>query len=158
MTESHNEKHEYKFSFDKLNQDDLELVDTAIEILKANFHPKKHQIGCAVKTAGGKIYTAVNVQSSIYGPCAEVVALGSAIANGEKNIVSIVAVKKVDENYIVISPCGSCRQLILDYAHNATVMFNIKGQTAKTKAVNLLPGSYENSFTAIARSHSRDLS
>lgn len=158
MSKSTNTEHEHTFAFDKLNQNDWQLVEAAISVLKANFHPKKHQIGCAMLGSSGKIYTAVNIQSSIYGPCAEVVALGSAIADGERNIVSIVAVKKVENNYPVISPCGSCRQLILDYAHHAMVIFSLKGQTVKTKASNLLPGPYENSFTAIARSQSSDLS
>ncbi len=158
MTKTNNKNEEHSFSYDKLSQDDLNLVEAAMKALRANFHPMKHQVGCAVKVESGKVYTGVNIQSSIYGPCAEVIALGSALANGEKNIVSIVAVKKVDDNYPIVSPCGSCRQLILDYAHNATVIFNLDGHAVKTTASNLLPGSYENSFTTIARSSSRDLS
>jgi cytidine deaminase len=130
----------------------LQLIEAAISVLKANFHPVKHQIGCALRTESGKIYTAVNIESSGYGPCAEAVAIGSAISNGDKNIVSIVAVKKIDENYPVLSPCGNCRQLIIDYAHDADVILNLNGQSLKTKASELLPGPYENSLTAIVRS------
>jgi len=157
MTQSNNKKGDHTFSFEKLNQDDLNLIEAAITVLKANFHPLKHQIGCAIRTGSGKIYSAVNIGSSIYGPCAEVVALGAAISNGERNIVSIVAVKKVDDKYPVLSPCGSCRQLMLDYAHNATVLLNFEGQPVKAKATDLLPGPYENSFTTIVRSTGSDI-
>lgn len=138
-------------SFKKLDQNDLELIKAAVEVLKANFHPKKHQIGCALRTETGKIYTAVNIESSGYGPCAEVVAIGGAISAGDQ-IASIVAVKKIDENYPVISPCGNCRQLIIDYAHDADIILNFKGQPVKTTAIELLPVPYENSLTVAARS------
>ncbi len=158
MTKPNSKNPEYTVAFEKINLEDQNLINAAIKVLKANFHPKKHQIGCAVLADSGKIYTAVNIQSSIYGPCAEVIAIGSAIAHGEKNIVSIVAVKKIDDEYPVISPCGGCRQLILDYAHNSTVILNIERRILKTRATSLLPEPYENSFTAIARSPSSDLS
>ncbi len=142
----------WAISFDQLDKGDLKLVEAAVNILKANFHPIKHQIGCALRTESGKIYTAVNIGSSGYGPCAEAVAIGNAISKGDKNIVAIVAVKKIDEEYPVLSPCGNCRQLIIDYAHNADVILNFNSQSLKTKANKLLPGPYENSLTAIARS------
>jgi len=151
MTETNHKDH-WAISFDKLDKNDLELIEAAVNILKANFHPIKHQIGCALRTESRKIYTSVNIKSSGYGPCAEAVAIGSAISNGDKNIISIVAVKKIDEDYPVLSPCGNCRQLIIDYAHNANVILNFEGQSLKTKASQLLPGPYENSLTSLARS------
>lgn len=151
MTENNHKDH-WAVSLTKLDKNDSELIEAATNVLKANFHPIKHEIGCALRTESGKIYTSVNIKSSGYGPCAEAIAIGSAIANGDKNIVSIVAVKKIDEDYLVLSPCGNCRQLIIDYAHNASVILNFEGQSLKTRASELLPGPYENSLTAIARS------
>ena len=158
MAENNNKKLEYSFSYEKLNQNDLNLVEAAIKVLKVNFHPIKHQISCALMAESGQIYTGVNVRSSTYGPCAEAIAIGKAIANGDNSFAAIVAIKKIEENYPVFSPCGSCRQLIFDYAPNATVIFSLDGQAVKAKAKDLLPGPYENSFTAIARSGSGNLS
>ncbi len=152
MTESKIKENNLILHFDQLNGDDLSLIDAAIKILKANFHPIKHQVGCAVRCASGKIYSAVNVYSIGYAAHAEAIALGVAISNGEKEIVSIVAVKKVEDNYPVVSPCGNCRQLILDYATGTQVIFSYKGQPLKAKVSDLLPGAYENSFTAGIRS------
>ncbi len=154
MTEPIGKKFEHTFLYELLNKDDLDLVEAAIKILKTNFHHVKHQVGCALKTSSGKIYTAVNIEASIYGQCAEVMAIGNALSSGESKITSIVAVKKIEDNFVVLSPCGNCRQLILDYAHNATVIFNLAGQAVKAQAIDLLPGPYENSFTTVARSGS----
>ena len=156
MTKPDGKKYQQTFSYEQLDHDDLSLVKAAIDVLKANFHSTKHQVGCALRAASGKIYTAVNIEASIYGQCAEVIAIGTAVSCGEREIKSIVAVKKIGENFPVISPCGNCRQLILDYAHNATVVVNIDGEPVKARAIDLLPGAYENSFTGIARSSSLD--
>jgi cytidine deaminase len=148
MTESCSKENGLLVNFDQLNEKDHALIEAAIKVLKANFHPIKHQVGSALRTASGKIYSCVNVYSIGYAVHAEAAALGAAISAGEREFVSIVAVKKIDENYPVVSPCGNCRQLILDYASQATVIFNFKGQAVKAKASDLLPGAYENSFNA----------
>lgn len=152
MTESDSKENNLILHFGQLNSDDHKLIDAAINILKANFHPIKHQVGSAVRSASGKIYSAVNVYSIGYATHAEAIALGLAISSGEKEIVSIVAVKKVEETYPVVSPCGNCRQLILDYATGTEIIFSYKGQPLKARASELLPGAYENSFTASIRS------
>jgi cytidine deaminase len=148
MTKSVGKENGLLFNFDQLNKDDYALIEAAISVLKANFHPIRHQVGSALRAASGKIYSCVNVYSIGYAVHAEAAALGAAISAGEREFVSIVAVKKIEENYPVVSPCGNCRQLINDYANQATVIFNFKGQTVKAKASDLLPGAYENSFTA----------
>ena len=63
MTENNHKDH-WQVSFNKLDKNDLQLIEAAISVLKANFHAVKHQIGCALRTESGKIYTAVNIKSS----------------------------------------------------------------------------------------------
>lgn len=79
----------------------------------------------------------VNVYS-LHGACAEQVAIGNAITNGERDFVSIVAVRgeKGDE---ILPPCGNCRQLLSDYAPNCEVILSSKG---KVLASELLPFAY----------------
>jgi len=154
MAKSAGKENGLLFNFDQLNKDDQALIEAAIKVLKANYHPIRHQVGAALRTASGKIYSCVNVYSIGYAVHAEAAALGAAISAGEREFVSIVAVKKIDEDYPVVSPCGNCRQLIVDYANQAIVIFNFKGQAVKAKASDLLPGAYENSFTAGIRSGS----
>jgi cytidine deaminase len=147
MTKSNSKENGLTFNFEELNEEDQKLVEAAVNVLKDNYHPIKHQVGSAVRASSGKIYTAVNVYSTGYAVHAETIAIGKAISSGEREFTSIVAVKKVEENFPVISPCGNCRQLLLDYASEAMVIFNFKGQAVKIKASDLLPGPYENSFT-----------
>jgi len=151
MAETNDKKNGFIFKFDYLDKEDNELIDAAVNVLKANYHPIRHQVGAALRASSGKIYSCVNVYSIGYAVHAEAAALGAAISAGEREFISIVAVKKVDDNYPIVSPCGNCRQLILDYANQSTVIFNFKGQSVKAKASDLLPGAYENSFTAGVR-------
>jgi cytidine deaminase len=148
MAETIKNEKRFVFKFDPLNQEDNDLIRAATAVLKKNFHPIRHQVGAALRTASGKIYSCVNVYSIGYAVHAEAAAIGAAISAGEREFVSIVAVKKVEDNYPVISPCGNCRQLILDYANQATVIFSFEGKPVKAKAPDLLPGAYENAFTA----------
>src|SRR5580704_2208094 len=139
MVETRSKENGLIFNFDELNKEDNELIEAATKILKANFDPIRHQVSAAVRTTSGKIYSSVNVYSIGYPVHAEAAALAAAISAGEREFESIVAVKKMDDNYPVVSPCGNCRQLLLDYAGQATVIFSFKGQAVKSKAKDLLP-------------------
>ncbi len=118
------------------------LFDAAIDVLRKNVHPVKHSVGAAVLCASGNIYTGINIESSGYGVCAEPVALGAALSAGEKEILAVVAVANRGNGFIVLSPCGNCRQTLLDYAPEADVIFTNADGITLTKAKNLLPGAY----------------
>ena len=118
------------------------LIDAATAVLRENYHAVRHSVGAAVLCASGRIYTGVNVESSGYGVCAEPVALGAALTNGERSILAAVAVCKRDGGYAVLSPCGNCRQLLLDYAPEADVIYMEAGALASAKVKTLLPGAY----------------
>jgi len=94
----------------------------------------------------GHIYMGINIEACDYGPCAEPIAIGAAFTNGERHILAIVAVRKQDGEYPVLSPCGNCRQLLVDYAPEALVIFDNDGEVVKTQARNLLPGAYLSCF------------
>lgn len=118
------------------------LFDAAVEVLRKNAHPIKHSVGAAVLCASGNIYTGINIETSGYGVCAEPVALGAALSAGEKEILAVVAVANRGNGFIVLSPCGNCRQTLLDYAPEADVIFTNADGVIHTKAKNLLPGAY----------------
>lgn len=126
----------------KINPNYQVLIEAATEVLRKNYHPLKHSVGAAILGASGRIYTGINIESSGFGVCAEPVALGAALANGERNLTAIVAVAKRESGFIVLSPCGNCRQMILDYASEANVVYADENGIAETKAKNLLPGAY----------------
>lgn len=118
------------------------LIAAAAEVLRKNYHPIKHSVGAAVLCASGQIYTGVNVESSGYGVCAEPVALGAALTNGERDFLAVVAVCKREGEYTVLSPCGNCRQMLLDYAPEADVVYMGADGLTTGRVKNLLPGAY----------------
>lgn len=136
--------------FFEIGAEDQKLIDAAIDVLRKNYHPKKHQVGAAVLCSSGKIYVGINVDALGYGPCAEPIAIGAALSQGDREIVTTVSVCRDngdDTKYVVISPCGNCRQLMLDYAPDSTVLVRNNGKTLKAKAKDLLPAFYRKNFT-----------
>lgn len=59
------------------------------------------------------------------GCCAEMIAIGSALAAGEKSLDCIVA---IDMDGRIVNPCGKCRQFIFDCSSSCDVLVedNIK--------------------------------
>lgn len=121
-----------------------ELVAAAEAALQRAFRPQQHTVGCAVQAASGKIYAGVNIKACGYGPCAEPIALGAAFTAGEHVITGIVAVrwKERGDGFRIVSPCGNCRQLLVDYAPHAWVIFVEGSEVKRARAVDLLPGYY----------------
>lgn len=118
------------------------LFDAAVDVLQKNYHPVRHSVSATVLCASGEIYVGVNIYSSVHGVCAEPVALGAAYSAGKKTILAVVAVANRGNGFIVLSPCGNCRQMLLDYAPEADIIYTDADAVEITKAKNLLPGAY----------------
>ena len=98
-----------------------ELIEAARAILKLRFKPGHHEVGAALRTKSGRVFSAVHVEAYVgrMAICAEAIAIGMAAAAGDTLIESIVA---VDRHGNVASPCGMCRELIADYSPEALVI------------------------------------
>ncbi len=132
--------------FQELTAQDHELIEAARETLHRCYRDGRHTVAAAVRTGSGRIYTGINVEACGYGPCAEPIAIGSAFTHGDWTIEAVVAVCRRGGEYPVLSPCGNCRQLVLDYNPEAIVIYRHNGVVYKTQARNLLPGHYESHF------------
>ena len=121
---------------------DRELIAAARETLRRRYRPHRHTVAAALRTTSGRVYTSVNVESTPHGPCAEWVVIGEALTEGDGDIRAIVAVTKRGRRYPVLPPCGSCRQILVDYAPDASVILTNGGKVVKAKARDLLPGPY----------------
>ena len=124
----------------KLSEKDLKLIEEARKAVKNNYDGELHTVGAALRCKNGRIYTGVNIYS-IHGACAEQIALGTAITNGEREFETIVAVRGRDGEEI-IPPCGNCRQILHDYMPECRMIIQTQGGPMKTKAGNLLPFAY----------------
>jgi len=101
--------------------DKLALLQAAAQArLQAVAPYSRFQVGAALLTANGVIIPGANVESASYGLtcCAERVALFRALTSGERDFVAIALVAAVEGGP---TPCGACRQLLAEYASDATV-------------------------------------
>lgn len=127
-----------------IDANDQKLIDEAISMIRKNYSEPRHTVGAAVLCSSGQVYTGVNIESCGYGPCAEPIAIGSAIGQGEREIVSIVAVGVREDSYPVMSPCGNCRQLLFDYAPDCMVIIPHDDKVVKVRARELIPDAFSN--------------
>lgn len=121
---------------------DYELIAEAKRAIRLNYDQENenHTVGAAIRCKNGKVYVGVNVYS-LHGACAEQVAIGTAITNGERDFDTVVAVRG-KEGEEIIPPCGNCRQILHDYMPNCDVIISVYGKPGKIKAKELLPFSY----------------
>ena len=132
----------------ELNDKDLALIEEATKIVKANCdlytNPGMH-VGCAVRASSGKIYKGINIKTS-HSICAEQIAVGQALASGERKIESIVSVKMGNDGSTrVVSPCGLCRYTFEKLELNCHVILEDveKGTILKVHSDDLLPYPYK---------------
>lgn len=81
------------------------------------------QVGAAIASDSGNVYGGCNVENLSFGltNCAERVAIGAAIAAGEKNITRVVVVADTKSP---ISPCGACRQVMAEFGVKEILLCN----------------------------------
>jgi cytidine deaminase len=103
-------------------------------------------VGAAVKTANGKVYTGCNIESASYGltVCAERVAIWKALSEGERHFTELAVVADTES---LTPPCGTCRQIIWEFAKSATIIFaNLKGESETLQIRDLLPRAFDARF------------
>ena len=93
-----------------------ELLQTAIKAAKNAYVPySKFPVGAAVLLKNKQIITGFNIENASYGltNCAERTALFCTYATGWKkeDIIKIAVVANTKD---FISPCGACRQVLLE--------------------------------------------
>ena len=126
----------------EIDDTDRALIAAASRVLEENYCDPRHTVGAAVRCKSGRTYAAVNVESCGYGPCAEPIAIGCAISNKERSLERLVAVGGRQEPHNIMSPCGNCRQLLLEYAPECMVIISHNERPVKVRAKDLLPDSY----------------
>lgn len=119
------------------------LTNAALRARAFAYAPySRFAVGAAVLSASGTIFQGSNIENAAYPMtiCAERVALFSAYAAGETEIVALAVVTDTDE---VASPCGACRQVINELAPRAQIiLLNLRGQQQLTNIQLLLPHGF----------------
>lgn len=132
-----------------LNPNELRVLEAANELAARLGDDPVHTVAAAAMDTAGRIHTGVNVFHFTGGPCAELVVLGAAAAAGAGPLTTMVAVGNGGRG--VISPCGRCRQTLLDLHPDCFVI--VPGPDAPDYAPihTLLPNSYRHPDASPAR-------
>ena len=133
-----------------LDDNDRVLIAAACEAIRQRYRDEWQEVGAALRTRDGRIITGVNIDAYLgrMAVCAEAVAIGRAITEaGDQGIETIVAVRhpkpgEADRSIAVVSPCGSCREIIYDYDAKARVIVPNGDEPAVATIADLLPNKY----------------
>jgi cytidine deaminase len=133
-----------------LTEQDRALIVAARAAIRERYRDEWQEVGAALRTRDGRIITGVNIDAYLgrMAVCAEAVAIGRAITEaGDNGIETIVAVRhpkpgEEDRSIAVVSPCGSCREIIHDYDANARVIVPDGDEPTVATIAELLPNKY----------------
>lgn len=117
------------------------LLRAALKVRRNAYVPfSKFQVGAAVLTCTGKIFTGCNVENSSFGltMCAERVAVGNAVAAGFKpgQLEILLCAADTPEG---TSPCGACRQVMAEFRIDTVILANTRGEKKIVSSEELLP-------------------
>ena len=117
---------------------DQDLYEQAKAAAAGAYAPySKFLVGAAVLLRDGRVVTGVNVENASYplGMCAERCALARAVAEGARP-------GDVEAIAVTASPCGGCRQWILEFGVER-VVFMHGGELVVRRPDELLPDSFQ---------------
>lgn len=117
------------------------LVEMAQSARDRAYAPySNYQVGAALLTESGEIFTGCNVENAVYPTtcCAERVAIFKAVSEGHRRFRAI-AVATEDGG----SPCGVCRQVMREFAPEMIVFIaDAENGLRQTSVAELLPDSF----------------
>ncbi|GAA5080168.1 cytidine deaminase [Streptomyces sp. SID10815] len=119
---------------------DHELVAAAAEVARTRCRGDHHTMAAAARARDGRVVTAVNAYHFTGGPCAELVLIGAAAAQGIYELETVVAVGDRDRG--VVPPCGRCRQALLDYFPGLRIIVADGEGLRSVPVADLLPATY----------------
>ena len=119
-----------------------ELFRTAKEMTQKAYAPySSFQVGAALLTTTGEVFTGVNVENSSFGAtiCAERTAFVKAISEGFQEFEAIAVATSVGQAY----PCGICRQFMFEFGDNLKIITGKdEDHLTVTEITSLLPEGF----------------
>ncbi len=122
------------------------LINAAKDAMERSYSPySKFKVGAALLADDGKIYKGCNIENSSYGAtiCAERTAIFKAVSEGARGIIKIAIVSSSGEHTF---PCGICRQVLVEFAREDTVVLleGSGGTTVEEYALSeLMPYAFD---------------
>jgi cytidine deaminase len=128
---------------------DEELIAAARSVLASHYRPFWHTVAAALRGRDGRIWTGLHLGATVgrLQVCAEAVALGRAMLEGDGSVAVAVAVRhpkpeEEEREIAVVSPCGACREMLVDYAPDAVAIVPGSAGPVKLPVRLLLPLPY----------------
>ncbi|NMA83297.1 MAG: cytidine deaminase [Epulopiscium sp.] len=119
------------------------LLEYAKEAQKKAYVPYSNfQVGAALLTKSGKIYTGCNIENASYGAtnCAERTAFFKAVSEGERDFQAIAIVSSSGQETF---PCGICRQVMAEFMLGGFVVLQTAdGEIKEYQTKDLLPFAF----------------
>jgi cytidine deaminase len=119
------------------------LASATAAAAKAYAPYSRFQVGCALLTAQGNLFTGCNVENASYGLtiCAERSTIFHAVAEeGPGMKIAELAVIALGHEF---PPCGACRQVIAEFAWPDTPIWFLRdGKPVAMSMAELLPASF----------------
>jgi cytidine deaminase len=119
------------------------LLGAARAAMARSYSPySRFRVGAALLGEDGRIYVGTNVESASYGLslCAERAAVARAVADGCRAFTAGVVVTETDEP---TSPCGACRQVLVEFAPDMVLYLVARDDAMETYVVrDLIPRAF----------------
>jgi cytidine deaminase len=116
------------------------LIELARQAREQAYAPySRFAVGAALLDKDGRVFTGCNVENLSFGLslCAERNAVFAAVAQGCRDFQAIAIVADADE---AISPCGACRQVLVEFSPEMEVFTaNLNGKIFHSTLSELLP-------------------
>lgn len=130
----------------RASNDSATLRPLAEQAARQAYAPYSHlRVGAALRSAAGHIYCGCNVENGALpiGGCAERAAIATAVqvegANFRLAAIAVAAFA-ADGTPLPVSPCGACRQALVEFGTSAAVSFRQPGGSwLEVIAGDLLP-------------------
>ena len=124
--------------------DEAALLRAARDLRHRAYAPYSgFHVGAVLVTAAGRRFEGVNVENAAYGltRCAEQSAVQAMVTAGDTG--PVVAVAIVGDGEEPCTPCGACRQVLLEFGPSATVLMSGDGgRPLRTTVEELLPHGF----------------
>ena len=126
-----------------MNMTPRALMAEAVKARKRAYAPySRFAVGAALLTRDGRVYLGCNIENASYGLtiCAERNAVWKAVSEGVTEFAAIAVTARDGRG---APPCGSCRQVLHEFAPNALVYWrDARGRILKRKLTELLPNAF----------------
>ena len=140
-------------SLDELSKEEQELVQAAIDATGNSYSPYSHfKVGAALRLADGEIVIGANQENAAFpsGLCAERSAIFAAQSQRPDQAITMLAIAAKNKKGLLadpVTPCGACRQVVLEmedrYKHPVRILlYGTNGIYCINSVKDLLPLSF----------------